>query len=48
MHCIDESTIDVEECIKDFDDFKKKHDELINKLRKQKQTGKKFPACMGI
>ena len=48
MHCIDESTIDVEECIKDFDDFKKKHDELINKLKKQKQAGKKFPACMGI
>ena len=48
MHCIDESTIDAEECIKDFDDFKKKHDELINKLRKQKQAGKKFPACMGI
>ena len=48
MHCIDESTIDAEECIKDFDDFKKKHDELINKLRKQKQTGKKYPACMGI
>ena len=45
---ISPTEIDVQSCFDNFENFKIKHDELMNELFKQYQQNKKFPSCMGI
>lgn len=44
----DNKTINIEDCIKGFDNFFKLHNDLIKTLKNEKKEGKLFPSCMGI
>lgn len=48
MNCDTQTTVDFNKCFGTYDDFKIKHDILINELKENKKAGTKYPACMGI
>ena len=44
----DQATVDIDECFNHYEDFIIMHNNAIEELIERKNTGKRFPSCMGI